>query len=267
MVRQRNAYSSDESTEDQIEYFSDTEGVVEVFEFNYEDVFEFMWDVTRNNWIGPLMVSGVVVGFMAFMEIDMASQDGEGQYTFFLGPVAWVGAVAYFLLFLKPNIRDEVRCRHVCVTLDGIRYVQDKHKTKCRLDCQDVGKVTKTVPFDQLTDCDVEEPAGAEGPLCCLVNRRLTILNVDTASGSRGEGGVSGHELSLVGLRDPHSFKNLVWKMKRTGNALTHDKGSSAPVQQSMGAGGKAASMIARQNQLLEENIRLLERIAESTKK
>ena len=31
----------------------------------------------------------------------------------------------------------------------------DKHKKECRQDCQDQGKVTKTVPFDKLTDCDV----------------------------------------------------------------------------------------------------------------
>ena len=29
------------------------------------------------------------------------------------------------------------------------------------------------VPFDKLTDCDIEEPAGADGPVCCMVNRTL----------------------------------------------------------------------------------------------
>ena len=83
----------------------------------------------------------------------------------------------------------------------------------------------------------VEEPAGAEGPPCCMVNRTLykvrqrvrdgaplpghqdaaaahplpPQVNVDTASGNRGggeEGG--GHELALEGLKDPHNFKSLV---------------------------------------------------------
>ena len=55
--------------------------------------------------------------------------------------------------------------RHV----DGIRYIKDKHKIGLRMDCQDVGKYTKTVPYDKLTDCDIEEPAGAAGPCCCMV--------------------------------------------------------------------------------------------------
>lgn len=41
------------------------------------------------------------------------------------------------------------------------------------MDCQDVGKVSKTVPFDKITDCDVEEPAGSSGPCCCLVENVL----------------------------------------------------------------------------------------------
>ena len=49
----------------------------------------------------------------------------------------------------------------------------DKHKKELRMDCQDQGKVTKTVPYDKLTDCDIEEPAGADGPPCCMVNRTL----------------------------------------------------------------------------------------------
>ena len=44
------------------------------------------------------------------------------------------------------------------------------------MDCQDVGKVSKTVPFDKITDCDVEEPAGASGPCCCLVQNVLVSV-------------------------------------------------------------------------------------------
>lgn len=59
------------------------------------------------------------------------------------------------------------------ISRDGIKYIVDKHKSGCRLDCQDKGKVSKTVPFDKITDCDVEEPAGASGPCCCLVQNVL----------------------------------------------------------------------------------------------
>ena len=42
---------------------------------------------------------------------------------------------------IDANVGDDVRCRHVAVTRDGIRYIRDKHKAECRWDCQDVGKV------------------------------------------------------------------------------------------------------------------------------
>lgn len=48
------------------------------------------------------------------------------------------------------NIDDVSRAQHLAITQDGIRYVVDRHKTGCRLDCQDVGKVSKTVPYDKM---------------------------------------------------------------------------------------------------------------------
>jgi len=65
------------------------------------------------------------------------------------------------------------------------------------------------VPFDKLTDCDVEEPAGTA--CCCCVQNVLTKVHVDTASsGSVGESGARMHELTLVGLKEPHEFKKKV---------------------------------------------------------
>merc|ERR1712232_1477947 len=72
----------------------------------------------------------------------------------------------------------------------------------------DQGKCSKTVPFDKITDCDIEEPAGNS---CFCVPNILFTVNIDTASsGTEGR-----KELKLAGLKDPHSFKKLVWAMKR----------------------------------------------------
>ena len=60
----------------------------------------------------------------------------------------------------------------------------------------DLGKESKTIPYDKITDCDVQEPAG--NACCCCVPNVLPVVNVDTAS----SGGVL-HELTLVGLKDP----------------------------------------------------------------
>jgi hypothetical protein len=40
-----------------------------------------------------------------------------------------------------------------------------------------------TVPYDKITDCDVEEPAGSEGCPCLLVKRTEYTFNVATANG------------------------------------------------------------------------------------
>ena len=49
------------------------------------------------------------------------------------------------------NIRDEVNARHIALTADGLRYVVDKHPTGCRLQCQDEGRSSQTVPYDKIT--------------------------------------------------------------------------------------------------------------------
>jgi hypothetical protein len=115
-----------------------------------------------------------------------------------------------FLPCRLDNIRDLDRAQHVAITRDGIRYSVGKHKTGCRCDCEDAGKVTKTVPFDKITDCDVKEPGGSSGPICCLQKNVIYTVVVDTASS-----GGDNHELIIRGLRDPKGFKEMVWQMKR----------------------------------------------------
>lgn len=106
--------------------------------------------------------------------------------------------------------------------------------------------MSKTVPFDKITDCDVQEPAGAS---CCgLVPNILYAVNVDTASTAAGQ-----HELSVVGLKDPYGFKDLVWRMKRGEVQLPADihltSGNSsdaagAPVSMVMNRGGVEMSQL-----------------------
>lgn len=148
--------------------------------------------------------------------------------------------------FLFKQVEWDTYSQHVCVTRDGIRFVRDKRSTQCGLSCTDAGKVSKTVPFDKITDCDVTEPAGAT---CCCVENVLTTIHVDTASsgGSTPEGVVR-HELVLKGLKDPYGFKKLVWAMKRSNGetyratvaAAQQQSGVFAPVM-SRGRGNDAA--------------------------
>jgi len=140
--------------------------------------------------------------------------------------------------FLRKNVEWETNCQHVAVTQDGIKYVADKHPSQCGLSCSDVGKVSKTVPFDKITDCDIQEPAGTA--CCCCIPNVITKVIVDTASSGTGQNGLGSHELVLEGLKDPVEFKRMVWDLKsgRHGAAAAPISNvaqlTAAPKQQDM---------------------------------
>ena len=132
--------------------------------------------------------------------------------------------------------------------------------------------MTKTVPFDKLTDCSAEDPAGKSGPCCCFVDNVLTVVTVDTASGNRssaGPGMEAGHELELKGLRDAHAFKDLVWKMKRgegpvaVPTNISSVAGGGAPSTTNMSRGMSAAAvpLLQKQVELLGEQNGLLRQL------
>lgn len=133
--------------------------------------------------------------------------------------------------FVRKNVEWGTYSQHVAITQDGIKFVVDKRPTACGLACTDKGKVSKTVPFDKITDCDIEEPAGTA--CCCCIQNVLTRVVVDTASsGQKTEGGVV-HELTLEGLKEPAAFKKMVWDMKSgRHSAAAAPQPSSTGVQQ-----------------------------------
>jgi hypothetical protein len=236
-------YKVAEPSAEEVQFFSSTENVVHVFDFDYDLIESFTL---------PLMFRQGVLTPFCFWPL--------------LCP-AWFCCG-------KQNAIDDIRAKHVCVTTDGIRFVHDRHRQACRMNCDEAGKVTKTIPFDKLTDCDIEEPAGSSGPVCCMVPNTLTIVNVDTASGARGppaQPGMSLHELQLVGLKDPHGFKSVVWRMKRSGGAAAAALGATgSPAVQAMSRAdtsvGEMVPLLKKQNDLLERQNTLLEAIEQNTR-
>lgn len=154
--------------------------------------------------------------------------------------------------FLRKNVEWSARSQHVALTRDGIRFVRDRRKTCWGLSCTDAGRSSKTVPYDKITDCDIEEPAGNT---CLCIPNVLTTVNIDTAS----SGGPGNHkELKISGLKDPAGFKKLVWAMKRHSNGLSqhqpimaesmhrgHDNGK--PDQTSPAQEGESISLLLRE--------------------
>lgn len=130
-------------------------------------------------------------------------------------PIFVIASLTLAPCYLRRNVKWNVRAKHVAITRDGIRFVEDKRACGWGLACTDVGKSIKTVPFDKINDCEIVEPAGNE---CLCIPRVLFRVRVDTASSSKGQ-----HELVLAGLQNPHEFKKLVWAMKRAQKRTTGD--------------------------------------------
>ncbi|KAL1523697.1 hypothetical protein AB1Y20_018634 [Prymnesium parvum] len=181
-------------------FFAKDPDVLKTYAFDYDAISSFQKDV---------VYSQVIVGGLPFSIL--------------------CSLPCYFMCTVQ-NIEDAVRAQHLAITRDGIKYVVDRHDKDCRLECQQQGKVSKTVPYDKMTDCDVEEPAGSSG--CCLnlVSNVLHVVRVDTASGDRTMGG---HELTISGLVSPEEFKRDVWAMKR-GEQIAGVSGTVAPLAVSM---------------------------------
>ncbi|CAK9014314.1 unnamed protein product [Durusdinium trenchii] len=142
--------------------------------------------------------------------IDFKTRVGMAEVYF--NPVMWCSCCCCYPCFLQKNIEWDARSQHLALTVDGIRYVKEKRKSCCGLPCTDRGRESKTVPYDKITDCDVQEPAGTA--CCCCIQNVLSVVNIDTASSGVG-GNFVLHEMSLQGLADPHAFKHSVWAMKR----------------------------------------------------
>jgi len=158
----------------------DCENIVAVFDFDYEMMESFYTSVCWASYAATLL----------YFPFFCAA-------TFFGTPC-----------MLRKNVKWNVYSQHVAVTRDGIRFVKDRRPQCWGLACTDAGKSSKTVPFDKITDCDIEEPAG--NSWLCIKNVLCTV-NVDTASSNQAR-----HELVISGLKDPHTFKKLVWTMKRS---------------------------------------------------
>lgn len=186
----------------QAAFFAEEPGLVQTFEFDYEQMISFY---QQKAWA-----------------------------SFICLPPSWLGTVCCVPCFINDNVEWDNRAKHVALTIDGIKFVHDKRKALCGLYCTDQGKVSKTVPYDKITDCDVQEPAGMA--CCCCIENVLHTVTVDTASsGGSDQKGLMKHELELSGLQRPQEFKHAVWAMKR----------GEAPA----GVSASVAEMLARRAQ------------------
>ena len=115
-----------------------------------------------------------------------------------------------------------------------------------------------------ITDCDIKEPAGND---CICIPRVLFTVHIDTASSSN-----ENHELVLAGLQDPHSFKKLVWAMKRaqqqqqvpTPNSLEMMRALPSLVGGANQSDGDVASLLREIRDELRQNNETLQAMKDS---
>lgn len=176
---------------------------------------------------------------------EKVSWTSLGASLLILPHLAWIAVLGLAPCYLRQNVRWSIRAQHVAITRDGIRFVRERRPTCWGSACTDAGRTTKTIPFDHITDCSIEEPAGNT---CLWIPNTLHTVKIDTASSEKSQ-----HELTIVGLKDPVAFKRLVWAMKRhyhpgrpdpmpAAGAAAASSSAAAAASSPMGAPGAAAS-------------------------
>ena len=102
-------------------FWDNQNDILKTFSFNYEALTAYKQKLHRSEMLGAIIVPPCMLLALLSYPCDMA------------------------------NIRDEVNARHIALTADGLRYVVDKHPSGCRLQCQDEGRSSQTVPYDKIT--------------------------------------------------------------------------------------------------------------------
>jgi hypothetical protein len=166
---------------------------------------------------------------------EKVSWTSMGASMLLLPHVAWIALLGLAPCYLRSNVRWTIRAQHVAITRDGIRFVRERRPTCWGSSCTDAGRSTKTIPFDHITDCSIEEPAGNT---CLWIPNTLHTVQIDTASSEKSQ-----HELTIVGLKDPVAFKRLVWAMKRH-----YHPGRPDPMATATAAAAAPASTVAASN-------------------
>ena len=106
------------------DYFKKEDDILAVYDFDYEQVIDFNYRLGQRTLC---CIAGII-------------------------PHCWPVLPCVVGYILSPtfldNVVDLAEAQHVALSRDGIKYIVERHKAGLRLDCQDVGKVSKTVPYE-----------------------------------------------------------------------------------------------------------------------
>lgn len=177
-----------------------SQNVIAVFDYDYQEIERFVKDemlATQSLLVGSCAAYGGFIGTV----LSYGWLTGCSMQLCIYG-------LSYSPCMISQQVRWAAQAQHVAVTEDGIRFVQDKRKAWWGLKMCDQAKTSRTVPFEQIIDCDVFEPAGNA---CLCIPRTLVTVTVTTSSPV-----ALLHVLRLTGLKEPYKFSRLVWALKRS---------------------------------------------------
>lgn len=184
-------------------FFDQEEGIIAVFDFDHEKKISYSKKVDVASVLSLLICfSPFIISIVVTIKVI-----GAAALAALATPICFLSIIICMALCMVLISRKQIKrtsySQHVAITHDGIKFVQDRHLVLCR----ENPKTSKTVPFDKIYDCGINEPEGSSFG----VEHVLSQVYVDTGSISPGQS----HELSLWGLKEPEKFTQLVWAMER----------------------------------------------------
>lgn len=110
--------------------FFDDEDILRAYTFDYDKIYAYFSKVGLMNTLTcvcciPCCASAAVGDGVAYALIDRPARCARRLARAHPG-------VPYYACVERSNIKDAIYARHVALTRDGIKYVEDKHPTGCR---------------------------------------------------------------------------------------------------------------------------------------
>jgi len=186
------------------------------------------------------MEEDVVFPFDSEKIISFNTQLAQAQWC--VSPCTCPCAMINWYWYGQANLENLARGQTVKLGRTGITYTREPWWTACQWDCYKQGRTMKTIPLDKVTDVRVVDPAGVA--FCCCIDNVLSQAFVETASSPLPE-------MTLVGLKDAHGFRDAVLARKDH-----RDDAKGSP-----GGGGIHHMKADKALELAEEQVSLLRSI------
>jgi hypothetical protein len=136
-------------TDDFFDNNDDNEGIVAVFDFDYDQIIRYNTKTVPMNFF----ISFTFLWFSLWWIIFSTSYNETGYHRphvpgYFYGIIGALYIIFGYVQMIQ--VKWAAKANHIAITRDGILYVIDKHKSCLGYTVCDKGKHTKSIPFDKV---------------------------------------------------------------------------------------------------------------------